>query len=73
MTLMPVHRAFIGWSRHPRDFGTYYVLPAHQEGLLKILFPRPSSGPASHPMNYHFTTTKAHMELTGKDIGETRR
>jgi tryptophanase len=46
--------------------GLEYVLPVHQgraaEHLLAKAFVKPGD---VVPMNYHFTTTKVHMELTG--------
>ncbi|MBN2812482.1 MAG: tryptophanase [Bacteroidales bacterium] len=52
-------------------FGKHYVLPAHQgraaENIISQAFI--SEGDAI-PMNYHFTTTKAHMELNGGTIFE---
>ena len=47
-------------------FGYQYVLPAHQgraaEHLLAKTFVKPGQ---IIPMNYHFTTTKAHFDLAG--------
>lgn len=52
-------------------FGTEYVLPVHQgraaENIISQTFIRPGH---VIPMNYHFTTTKAHMELNGAEIAE---
>jgi tryptophanase len=52
-------------------FGTHYVLPAHQgraaENIISQTFIKPGQ---VIPMNYHFTTTKAHMELNGGKILE---
>jgi tryptophanase len=52
-------------------FGKHYVLPVHQgraaENIISQAFI--SEGDAI-PMNYHFTTTKAHMELNGGTIFE---
>jgi tryptophanase len=52
-------------------FGKHYILPAHQgraaENIISQAFI--SEGDAI-PMNYHFTTTKAHMELNGGTIFE---
>jgi len=53
-------------------FGTKYFLPAHQgracEHILAKVFVKPGS---IVPMNYHFTTTKAHITLCGGSVVET--
>lgn len=52
-------------------FGMKYFLPAHQgracENLLCQIFVEPGS---VVPMNYHFTTTKAHIVLNGGSVEE---
>ncbi|HOI49775.1 MAG TPA: tryptophanase [Prolixibacteraceae bacterium] len=52
-------------------FGKKYLLPVHQgraaENIISQAFIRPGD---VIPMNYHFTTTKAHMELNGGEILE---
>jgi len=52
-------------------FGTKYVLPVHQgraaENIISQTFIKKGD---IIPMNYHFTTTKAHMELNGGTIFE---
>jgi len=52
-------------------FGYKYVLPAHQgraaEHLLAKTFVKPGH---IVPMNYHFTTTKAHFDLAGGKVME---
>src|SRR5689334_12717408 len=52
-------------------FGYEYVLPAHQgraaEHLLAKTFVKPGQ---TVPMNYHFTTTKAHFNLSGATVLE---
>ncbi len=54
-----------------RLFGMKYFLPAHQgracEHILSQLFVRPGT---VVPMNYHFTTTKAHITLNGGRVDE---
>ena len=52
-------------------FGKQLVLPVHQgraaENIISQAFIKPCD---IIPMNYHFTTTKAHMELNGGTIFE---
>ncbi len=52
-------------------FGMHYFLPAHQgracENILSQVFVRQDS---VVPMNYHFTTTKAHITLNGGTVEE---
>jgi tyrosine phenol-lyase len=52
-------------------FGKHYVLPAHQgraaENIISKAFIKEGD---AIPMNYHFTTTKAHMELNGGTVLE---
>jgi tryptophanase len=52
-------------------FGKKYILPAHQgraaENIVSQAFIKQGD---IIPMNYHFTTTKAHMELNGGTIFE---
>jgi tyrosine phenol-lyase len=52
-------------------FGKEWVLPVHQgraaENVLSQTFIRKGN---VIPMNYHFTTTKAHMELNGGEVLE---
>lgn len=52
-------------------FGKKLILPVHQgraaENIISRTFIRPGH---VIPMNYHFTTTKAHMELNGGTIEE---
>ncbi|MCC6262792.1 MAG: tryptophanase [Bryobacterales bacterium] len=52
-------------------FGLEYLLPVHQgraaEHLLSKVFVKPGH---AVPMNYHFTTTKAHFELAGGKVLE---
>jgi tyrosine phenol-lyase len=52
-------------------FGTKYVLPVHQgraaENIISEAFIKKGD---VIPMNYHFTTTKAHMEINGGAIFE---
>ncbi len=51
--------------------GFDYYVPAHQgraaEHLLAKIFCRPGT---AVPMNYHFTTTKAHFEMGGAEVLE---
>ncbi len=52
-------------------FGTEFFLPAHQgracENILAQVFVKPGM---ITPMNYHFTTTKAHIMLNGGTVEE---
>jgi tryptophanase len=52
-------------------FGTEYFLPTHQgracEHILSKVFVKPGQ---IVPMNYHFTTSKAHITVLGGDILE---
>jgi tryptophanase len=52
-------------------FGYKYLLPTHQgraaEHLLAKVFVKPGD---VVPMNYHFTTTKAHFEMAGGTVHE---
>lgn len=52
-------------------FGKEYVLPAHQgracENIISQAFIKKGD---VIPMNYHFTTTKEHMELNGGEVLE---
>ncbi len=52
-------------------FGKHYVLPVHQgraaENVISQVFINKGD---VIPMNYHFTTTKAHMEINGGTILE---
>lgn len=52
-------------------FGKQYFLPAHQgracENLLSQLYVKPGT---IVPMNYHFTTSKAHVVLNGGTVEE---
>jgi tyrosine phenol-lyase len=52
-------------------FGKHYILPVHQgraaENIISQVFIKQGD---IIPMNYHFTTTKAHMELNGGKVFE---
>jgi len=52
-------------------FGMHYVLPVHQgraaENIISKVFIKPGD---VVPMNYHFTTTKAHIDINGGQVLE---
>ena len=52
-------------------FGTDFLLPAHQgracENILAVAFVKPGD---VVPMNFHFTTTKAHITRLGGSVAE---
>ncbi len=58
-------------ARLKEIFGMDYILPAHQgracENILAQVLVTPGS---VVPMNYHFTTTKAHITLNGGTVEE---
>src|SRR5690554_581769 len=65
-------QSFYRMEKALRDvFGKYYVLPAHQgraaENIVSQAFIKKGD---VIPMNYHFTTTKEHMELNGGKVLE---
>ncbi|MDD4226205.1 MAG: tryptophanase [Mariniphaga sp.] len=65
-------QSFYRMEQALRDvFGKHYVLPAHQgraaENIVSRAFIKKGD---VIPMNYHFTTTKEHMELNGGKVLE---
>src|SRR5574344_247046 len=52
-------------------FGTKYFLPTHQgracENIISQVFVKPGT---TVPMNYHFTTSKAHVTVNGGAVEE---
>jgi tyrosine phenol-lyase len=65
-------RSFTVFEQSVLDvFGKKYVLPVHQgraaENILSKTYVKEGS---FVPMNYHFTTTKAHIHLNGGEIAE---
>jgi tyrosine phenol-lyase len=52
-------------------FGKQFILPVHQGRAAENIISRAFISPGDHiPMNYHFTTTKAHIELNGGTLHE---
>lgn len=52
-------------------FGTEYFLPAHQGRACENIISQTYVSPGTIvPMNYHFTTTKAHIVLNGGKVEE---
>jgi tryptophanase len=52
-------------------FGTPFFLPVHQGRAAEHIVSQAFVTKGSHvPMNYHFTTTKAHVELAGGTVKE---
>ena len=52
-------------------FGKHYVLPVHQGRAAENIISRVFVKEGDHvPMNYHFTTTKAHIEINGGTLHE---
>jgi tryptophanase len=52
-------------------FGKHYVLPVHQGRAAENIISKTFIKQGDYiPMNYHFTTTKAHMEMNGGTICE---
>jgi tyrosine phenol-lyase len=65
-------QSFYRMEKALRDvFGKHYVLPVHQgraaENIISQVFIKQGD---VIPMNYHFTTTKEHMELNGGKVLE---
>lgn len=52
-------------------FGKHFILPVHQGRAAENIISQAFITPGTHiPMNYHFTTTKAHIELNGGTLHE---
>ena len=52
-------------------FGKQFILPVHQGRAAENIISRAFISPGDQiPMNYHFTTTKAHIELNGGTLHE---
>ena len=65
-------QSFYRMQQAVRDvFGKQWILPVHQgraaENIISQAFIKKGD---AIPMNYHFTTTKAHMELNGGEVLE---
>ncbi len=65
-------QSFVRMQEAVKDvFGKKYVLPAHQGRAAEhVIFQAYLKPGDVVPMNYHFTTTKAHIELPGATIVE---
>ena len=58
-------------TRIQEIFGTEYFLPVHQGRAAENIISRVFVSPGSVvPMNYHFTTSKAHVVLNGGSVEE---
>ncbi len=69
---MQVHRALSNFRKVLTDvFGKKLILPVHQgraaENIISQTFVKKGS---VVPMNYHFTTTLAHIQLNGGKVVE---
>lgn len=52
-------------------FGKQFILPVHQGRAAENIIGQAFVRPDTHiPMNYHFTTTKAHIEINGGTLHE---
>ena len=65
-------QSFMRFAQAVKDvFGKEYLLPVHQgraaENIISQVFVKPGQ---VVPMNYHFTTTHAHIDLNGGTIEE---
>jgi tyrosine phenol-lyase len=65
-------QSFVKFEKSIKDvFGKNLILPVHQgraaENILSQIFVKPGS---IIPMNYHFTTTLAHIQLNGGTVVE---
>lgn len=58
-------------SRVLELFGKQFILPVHQGRAAENIIGQAFVRPGHHiPMNYHFTTTKAHIEINGGTLHE---
>lgn len=65
-------QSYLRMEKRVQDmFGKQYVLPVHQGRAAENIVSQTFIKAGDHiPMNYHFTTTKAHIELNGGTLHE---
>ncbi len=65
-------QSYVRMESKVRDlFEKHFILPVHQGRAAENIISQVFVKPGDHiPMNYHFTTTKAHIELNGGTLHE---